>query len=253
MLDLEKNLSLTWDGSKKLGRVGHRPKKEFPDEKALRGRFALGLRKKSKATVYRSENIGAGKQSAGRRVGKNFPSPMESFPWQGCVFFGGVFFSAEKIKVPDEKIFHGISVAGLRKNFGRDSASEWRHGTAQKNLAGSAIGLGHEPKTTGPKNAIRRPPGRQKLSFPDEKVLHGISVAGLRKNFGRDSASEWRHGAARKNLAGSAIGRGRRTTREILGLKKKVACRVWLVRCSLYVGEGASVPFSELAVTVHRP
>ena len=137
--------------------------------------------------MYRSENIGAGKQSAGRRVGRNFPSPMESFPWQGCVFFGGVFFSAEKIKVPDEEIFHGISVAGLRKNFGRDSASEWRHG------------------------------------------------------------------AARKNLAGSAIGGGRRPTREILGLKKKVACRVWLVRCSLYVGEGASVPFSELAVTVHRP
>ena len=76
----------TWDGSKKLGRVGDRPKKEFPDEKALRGRFALGLRKKSKATVYRSENIGAGKQSAGRRVGKNFPSPMKKFslvdtPW----------------------------------------------------------------------------------------------------------------------------------------------------------------------------
>ena len=145
MLDLEKNLSLTWDGSKKLGRVGHRPKKEFPDEKALRGRFALGLRKKSKATVYRSENIGAGKQSAGRRVGKNFPSPMESFPWQGCVFFGGVFFPGEKIKVPDEKIFHGISVAGLRKNFGRDSASEWRHGAARKNLAGSAIGGGRRP------------------------------------------------------------------------------------------------------------
>ena len=143
-----------WDGSKKLGRVGDRPKKEFPDEKALRGRFALGLRKKSKATVYRSENIGAGKQSAGRRVGKNFPSPMESFPWQGCVFFGGVFFSAEKIKVPDEKIFHGISVAGLRKNFERDSASEQRHGAARKNLAGSAIGRGRRIAPTD------RPTGR---------------------------------------------------------------------------------------------
>ena len=61
----------------------------------------------------------------------------------------------------------------------------------------------------------------EKIKVPDEKIFHGISVAGLRKNFGRDSASERRHGAARKKLAGSAIGRGRRPTREILGLKKK--------------------------------
>ena len=77
------------------------------------------------------------------------PSHANSFPdgklsVAGVCFFGGVFFSAEK-KVPDEKIFHGISVAGLRKNFGRDSASERRHGAARKNLAGSAIGGGRRP------------------------------------------------------------------------------------------------------------
>ena len=111
--------------------------------------------------MYRSEDIGARKQSAGRRVGKNFrprcllyraahtqiPSPMESCPWQGCVFSAEKkkFFFGRKKKVPDEKIFHGISVAGLRKNFGRDSASERRHGAARKNLAGSAIGGGRRP------------------------------------------------------------------------------------------------------------
>ena len=62
---------------------------------------------------------------------------------------------------------------------------------------------------------------RTKKKFPDEKVFHGISLAGLGKNFGGDSVSEWRHGTARENLAGSAIGGGRPPTREILGLKKK--------------------------------
>ena len=124
--------------------------------------------------MYRSEDIGARKQSAGRRIGKNFPSPMEKLSLSEVCFLGGSIFRRTKKKFPDEKVFHGISLAGLRKNFGGDSVSEWRHGTARENLAGSAIGGG-------------RPP-----------------------------------------------------TREILGLKKKVACRVWLVRCSLYVREGAS-------------
>ena len=96
----------TSGGSKKLGRVGDRPKKEFPDEKR---------------------------------------SPWEIC--EGCVFSAEKkkFFFGRKKKVPDEKIFHGISVAGLRKNFGRDSASERRHGAARKNLAGSAIGGGRRP------------------------------------------------------------------------------------------------------------
>ena len=88
--------------------------------------------------MYRSEDIGARKQSAGRRVGKNVPSPMKKFP-------------------------HGISVAGLRRNFGRDNASEWGHGAARKNSAGSAIG--------------------RKKSFPMKNALHGRFALGLRKKF----------------------------------------------------------------------
>ena len=66
--------------------------------------------------MYRSEDIGARKQSAGRRVGKNFPSPME--------------------------MLHGISHDhdGLRKN----RIFEWKHGGLGKKQAGSAIGAKKE-------------------------------------------------------------------------------------------------------------
>ena len=96
--------------------------------------------------MYRSENIGARKQSPpAAGSAKSFLPRWKSCPWQRCVLWGGVFFRRTKKKVPDEKIFHVISHAGLRKNFGRGSASEWRHGTARKNLAGSAIGGGRRP------------------------------------------------------------------------------------------------------------
>ena len=89
--------------------------------------------------MHRRENIGA------RKI---------SFP-DGKVFRGRGVFACEgprdgrricqlkagrKNNFPDEKIFHGISHAGLGKNLASDSASEWKHGTALKNLAGSAIG-----------------------------------------------------------------------------------------------------------------
>ena len=104
--------------------------------------------------MYRSEDIGivktsARKQSAGRRIGKNFPSRMEKLSLSEVCFLGGVFFRRTKKKFPDEKVFHGISLAGLRKKFGGDSVSEWRHGTARENLAGSAGGGRRHAKSLG--------------------------------------------------------------------------------------------------------
>ena len=129
-------------GKKKL--VG--PKKSSPMKKFCMGDTRWDLEKKPKATVYRSENIGARKQSPpAAGSAKSFLPRWKSCPWQRCVLWAGVFFRRTKKKVPDEKIFHGISHAGLRKNFGRGSASEWRHGAARKNLAGSAIGGGRRP------------------------------------------------------------------------------------------------------------
>ena len=52
---------------------------------------------------------------------------------------------------------------------------------------------------------IHRPSDRQKLTFPDDKILPWDF-----RGRNRDAALVGRHGAARKNLAGSAIGRGRR-------------------------------------------
>ena len=89
--------------------------------------------------MHRRENIGA------RKI---------SFP-DGKVFRGRGVFACEgprdgrrlcqlearrKTHFGDENIFNGISHAGLGKNLASDSASEWKHGTARKNLAGSAIG-----------------------------------------------------------------------------------------------------------------
>ena len=105
-------------GLRKNQCIRDRPEKEFPDEKVLHGRYALGLRKKSKAAMYRSENIGARKQSP---------------PAAGSA----------KSFLPRWKIFHGVSHAGLRKN-----------------------------------QCIRDRPEKE---FPDEKVLHGRYALGLRK------------------------------------------------------------------------
>ena len=126
--------------------------------------------------MYRSEDIGARKQSAGRRVGKNFPSRMEKLSLSEVCFLGGSIFRRTKKKFPDEKVFHGISLAGLRKNFGRDSVD--RSGDM----------------------------GRLEKIWPDRRSAGG----------------------------------GRRHEKS-LGSKKKVACRVWLVRCSLYVERVARV------------
>ena len=123
MMDLEKigYSSGNMGGSeKKQNRPGRRSaqKKSSP----MKRFYALGLRKKKrKATMYRSEDIGARKQSAGRRVGKNFPSRMEKLSLSEVCFLGGSIFRRTKKKFPDEKVFHGISLAGLRKNFARDS------------------------------------------------------------------------------------------------------------------------------------
>ena len=177
MMDLEK-IGYTWGGARKKKQAGSAigAEKEFPDEKVLLGRYALGLRKKSKATMYRSEDIGARKQSAGRRVGKNFPSPMENLSLSEVCFLGGSIFRRTKKKFPDEKVFHGISLAGLRKNFATSDSVD-RSGDM----------------------------GRLEKIWPDRRSAGG----------------------------------GRRHAKS-LGSKKKVACRVWLVRCSLYVREGAS-------------
>ena len=88
MLDLEKISDATVHRSGNMGRLEKNlagsaigRKKSFPMKKLSVGDLRWDLEKISKATMYRSEDIGAGKQSAGRRVGRNFPSPMESFPW----------------------------------------------------------------------------------------------------------------------------------------------------------------------------
>ena len=131
----------------------------------------------------RVRGLGTGGESASRRPGVKITSPMK-------------------------KIFHGISHDGLGKNLASDSASEWKHGTARKNLAGSAIGskksspmkkfsLGDMRrdleknrqgahcigvKTSGPEN---NPPaaGSAETSLPRWKIFHGISHDhdGLRK------------------------------------------------------------------------
>ena len=158
--------------------------------------------------MHRRENIGA------RKI---------SFP-DGKAFRGRGVFACEgrrdgrrlcqlkarrKNHFPDENIFNGISHAGLGKNLASDSASEWKHGTARKNLAGPAIGSkksspmkkfslgdmrwdleknrqgGHciGVKTSGPEN---NPPaaGSAETSLPRWKIFHGISHDhdGLRKN-----------------------------------------------------------------------
>ena len=143
--------------------------------------------------MYRSEDIGARKQSAGRRVGKNFrprcllyraahtqiPSPMESCPWQGCVFSAEKkkFFFGRKKKVPDEKIFRGISVAGLRKNSKATMYRSGDMGRLEKTWPGRrSAGGGGRRQQRG------RALGVASL-FPMKKISYGISVAGLRKNF----------------------------------------------------------------------
>ena len=178
--------------------------------------------------MHRRENIGA------RKI---------SFP-DGKVFRGRGVFACEgprdgrrlcqlearrKNHFGDENIFNGISHAGLGKNLASDSASEWKHGTARKNLAGPAIGSkksspmrkfslgdmrwdleknrqgGHciGVKTSGPEN---NPPaaGSAETSLPRWKMFHGISHDhdGLRKN----RIFEWKHGGLGKKQAGSAIG-----------------------------------------------
>ena len=50
----------------------------------------------------------------------------------------------------------------------------------------------------------------------------------------------WTIGDRFSRSAENRIGRPPRRYAVVLGLKKKGACRVWLVRCSLYIGEGAS-------------
>ena len=50
-LDLEKFSVSEWKHGRARKKID-RHKKEFPDEKVLHGRYALGLRKKSKATMY---------------------------------------------------------------------------------------------------------------------------------------------------------------------------------------------------------
>ena len=156
--DLEKISNATVHRSGDMGRL----EKTWPGRRSAGGGGSLGPIDRP---TDRSRGVGRSKKNIGRSKkntpaagsAKTFgpdvcctgPSHANSFPdgklsVAGVCFFGGVFFSAEK-KVPDEKIFHGISVAGLRKNFGRDSASERRHGAARKNLAGSAIGGGRRP------------------------------------------------------------------------------------------------------------
>ena len=107
--------------------------------------------------MHRRENIGA------RKI--YFPD--------GKVFRGRGVFACEgprdgrrlcqlearrKNHFGDENIFNGISHAGLGKNLASDSASEWKHGTARKNLA-----------------------GRLEKKFPDEKVLLGRYALGNRQ------------------------------------------------------------------------
>ena len=165
MMDSEKSdiRVETWGAGKKTGRVGdRRKKKSSPMKKLSLGDMRWDLEKKRKATMYRSEDSGARKQSAGRRVGKHFPSPMEKLSLSEVCFLGGSIFRRTKKKFPDEKVFHGISLAGLRKKFGRDSVSEWRHGTARENLAGSAIGGG-------------RPPTREILGLKKKSSLQGLA------------------------------------------------------------------------------
>ena len=60
------------------------------------GDLRWDLEKISKATMYRSEDIGAGKQSAGRRVGKNFPSPMEVYNLKTFLYPGRIL--RERVK-----------------------------------------------------------------------------------------------------------------------------------------------------------
>ena len=137
---------------------------------------------------------------------------------------------------------------------------EWKHGTARKNLAGSAMGAKKSSpmkklsmgdmrwdleknrrrqcigvKTSGPEN---NPPaaGSAKTFLPRRKIVNGISHAGLRKNLGPDSVSEWEHGTARKKMTGSAIGLKKEFPDEkvllgryALGLRKKNRRR--LPRC----------------------
>ena len=50
----------------------------------------------------------------------------------------------------------------------------------------------------------------------------------------------WTIGDRFSRFAENRIGRPPRRYAVVLELKKKGACRVWLVRCSLYIGEGAS-------------
>ena len=162
-------------GLRKNQCIRDRPEKEFPDEKVPRGRYALGLRKKSKAAMYRSENIGARKQSPpAAGSAKSFLPRWKSCPWQRCVLWAGVFFRRTKKKSPMKKFSMGYPTLDLEKI---SDAAVHRSGDM----------------------------GRLGKIWPDPR---------------------------------SAGGGGRHA--KSLGSKKKVACRVWLVRCSLYVREGAS-------------
>ena len=66
--------------------------------------------------MYRSENIGARKQSPpAAGSAKSFLPRWKSCPWQRCVLWGGVFFRRTKKKSPMKKISMGYPTLDLEK------------------------------------------------------------------------------------------------------------------------------------------